>query len=176
MPRTSRRWPTRRGKRRPLDVVAAQEELARVLRDRFLDAIDRAAVSPKPTAQFYVEGFAGYDSNVNSATADRRLAGHAPSGPSGVSSHRNARTRSAIAPAPAVGSIMGDTLQGKTTRLSLNTTRCNRASVVTPAHGDKLSGNEVARPRDRAALTRGAARVPRAPAARRAALAWRERP
>lgn len=42
--------------------------------DRFLDAIDRAAVSPKPTAQFYVEGFAGYDSNVNSATADRSIA------------------------------------------------------------------------------------------------------
>lgn len=42
--------------------------------DRYLDAIDRAAVGPKPTARFYVEGFAGYDSNVNSATADRSIA------------------------------------------------------------------------------------------------------
>jgi outer membrane protein len=42
--------------------------------DRYLDAIDRAAVGPKPTARFYVEGFAGYDTNVNSATADRSIA------------------------------------------------------------------------------------------------------
>jgi len=42
--------------------------------DRYLDAIDRAAVGPKPTARFFVEGFAGYDTNVNSATADRSVA------------------------------------------------------------------------------------------------------
>lgn len=42
--------------------------------DRYLDAIDRAAVGPKPTARFFVEGFAGYDTNVNSATADRSIA------------------------------------------------------------------------------------------------------
>lgn len=42
--------------------------------DRYLDAIDRAAVGPKPTARFFVEGFAGYDTNVGSATADRSIA------------------------------------------------------------------------------------------------------
>ena len=48
MPRSDWRWPTRRGKRKPLDVIAAQEELARVLRKRFLDAIEAERVGSSP--------------------------------------------------------------------------------------------------------------------------------
>lgn len=49
-------------------------EEVKITIDRYLDAIDRATVGPKPTARFYVEGYAGYDTNVNSATADRSIA------------------------------------------------------------------------------------------------------
>lgn len=41
--------------------------------DRYLSAIRTADPEGRPTARFYVEGFAGYDSNVNSATADRSV-------------------------------------------------------------------------------------------------------
>jgi len=41
--------------------------------DRFLDAIDRSAVNSRPTARFFIDGYAGYDTNVNSATADRSI-------------------------------------------------------------------------------------------------------
>jgi tetratricopeptide (TPR) repeat protein len=41
--------------------------------DRYLAAILTAAPGTKPTARFFVEGFAGYDTNVNSATADRSV-------------------------------------------------------------------------------------------------------
>ncbi|MEO8037982.1 MAG: tetratricopeptide repeat protein [Betaproteobacteria bacterium] len=62
--------------KREFENVKGQNPPAQVsaLIDRYLDAIDRAAVGPKPTARFFVEGFAGYDSNVNSATADRSVA------------------------------------------------------------------------------------------------------
>ncbi|WP_395713316.1 hypothetical protein [Reyranella sp.] len=39
-------WPTRRGRRKPLDVLAAQEELAQALRKRFLDAIEAEGSRP----------------------------------------------------------------------------------------------------------------------------------
>lgn len=44
--RSDRKWPTRRGRRRPLDVLAAQEELCRRLRERFLDALEAEAAEP----------------------------------------------------------------------------------------------------------------------------------
>lgn len=41
--------------------------------DRYLSAITTAATDTKPTARFFMEAFAGYDTNVNSATADRSV-------------------------------------------------------------------------------------------------------
>lgn len=41
-----REWPTRQVERKPLDVLAAQEELCRRLRERFLDAIEAEADEP----------------------------------------------------------------------------------------------------------------------------------
>jgi hypothetical protein len=46
MPRSDRNWPTRRGRHKPLDVLAAQEELSQELRKRCFDAIEAEAVQP----------------------------------------------------------------------------------------------------------------------------------
>jgi hypothetical protein len=43
MSRTDREWPTRQDGRKPLDVLAAQEELCQRLRARFLDALEAEA-------------------------------------------------------------------------------------------------------------------------------------
>jgi hypothetical protein len=46
MARSDRTWPTRLGQREPLDVLAAQEELALALRERCLDALEAEGVQP----------------------------------------------------------------------------------------------------------------------------------
>ncbi len=47
MPRSDRNWPSRHGQHKPLDVLAAQEELSQELRKRCFDAIEaEAAQSP----------------------------------------------------------------------------------------------------------------------------------
>jgi hypothetical protein len=46
MAQPDKTWPTRRGRRKPLDVLAAQEELALALRKRFLDAMEAEGAEP----------------------------------------------------------------------------------------------------------------------------------
>ncbi|MCW5625376.1 MAG: DUF560 domain-containing protein [Burkholderiales bacterium] len=62
--------------RREFENVKAQNPPAEVIEtiDRYLSAIALAPTADKPTARFYVEGFGGHDSNVNSATGDRNVA------------------------------------------------------------------------------------------------------
>ncbi|MGD9885377.1 MAG: hypothetical protein AB7F22_25470 [Reyranella sp.] len=48
MSRSDQSWPTRRGRRKPLDVIAAHEELSKRLRRRFLDGLEAEAEQSPP--------------------------------------------------------------------------------------------------------------------------------
>lgn len=62
--------------KREFENVKRQNVPAPVTRtiDKYLQAIDRAEAGSRFSIRGYAEGFAGYDSNVNSATSDRSVA------------------------------------------------------------------------------------------------------
>lgn len=67
MSRSDREWPTRQDGSKPLDVLAAQEELCQRLRGRFLDALE-AEAAESPSGSDAIKHFGVYSKALDGLT------------------------------------------------------------------------------------------------------------